>query len=26
MVDTGANQDACQDVRLTLHYQGEAIG
>src|SRR5665213_2378781 len=26
MVDTGANQDACQDVRLTLHYEGEAIG
>ena len=26
MVDTGADQDACQNVRLTLHYQGEAIG
>ncbi len=26
MIDTGADQDACQNVRLTLHYQGEAIG
>jgi hypothetical protein len=26
MVETGADQDACQNVQLTLHYQGEAIG
>jgi hypothetical protein len=26
MLDTGSDQDACQGVRLTLHYQGEAIG
>jgi hypothetical protein len=26
MVETGRDQDACQSVQLTLHYQGEAIG
>jgi hypothetical protein len=26
MLDTGSNQDSCQGVQLTLHYQGQAIG
>jgi len=26
MVETASDQDACQDLVLTLHYQGEAIG
>jgi hypothetical protein len=25
MVDTGIDQDACQNAQLTLHYQGEAV-
>ena len=26
MIETTSDQDACQDLQITLHYQGEAIG